>query len=84
MPCVPFETVAGMPFIVVVIASPDSTAAAHTHVDEASPQKQTGSLHTLFRLFAHYENDSKPFCNQGSCYQLNGGSAVDAILPSRG
>lgn len=64
VPCVPFEMVVGMPFVVVVIASPDSTAAATLHAYEASPLENTGSLHTFIRLFAHHENVTSPFCAQ--------------------
>ena len=60
--CVPFEIARGLPFVAVVFASPDSSAAASLAPDGIAP------LHTFFRLFAVVPGVSTPTCNKGGCY----------------
>lgn len=69
MGCVPFEVVRGMPFVAVVLTSPDSSAAATAPPDGIAP------VHTFFRLFASMDGVFAPTCNLGGeCYCWVGGT----------
>ena len=58
--CVPFEVVRGMHFLVVVITSPDSDAAA---------DRGMAPIHTFFRLFATVPGTDMPTCTGQPCYE---------------
>lgn len=71
--CVPFQMSVGLPFLAVMITSPDSDAAATFHGYEAEPDALVAGVHSYVRLFTHLEGEAEkccvqPMCDQGCTY----------------
>jgi len=66
--CVPFTTARGMPYVAMVVTSPDSEAAALAKQDELHPDLNVALLHTVIRLFVHSDSYPWPSCNADCGY----------------
>ena len=61
--CVPFAIAHGMPYVAMVITSPDTVAAAMAKEDPYRPDENLAILHTVIRLFVHSDSHPWPSCN---------------------
>jgi len=78
--CVPFQITVGLPFVGVMVSSPDSQAAAATtgSYDEANPDALVAGQHSFIRIFAHLEEHGNSTCGEGCGYWFMGGEAANA------
>ena len=79
--CVPFQITVGLPFVGVMVSSPDSEVAAATTGGSYNPSHPDDLLvgqHSFIRIFAHLEEHGNSTCGEGCGYWFMGGDATNA------
>lgn len=75
--CVPFALDVGLPFVTIVLHTPDSLAAAQAHADPDHPDEFVAEEHAFVRIFMGLPYDADDYrattCGPGCGYDIVGG-----------